>query len=108
MAITNSPMKYSATALPILTASSNVAVTTMYLCNKSPSMLTCNIFLLPSGSTDYANTIVYTNLRIAGGDTYILENERILLNAGDSIQGNVGVDNLTDNLLIATVSFTNI
>jgi hypothetical protein len=80
----------------------------MYLCNKSTSTLTCNIFLVPSGSTDFANTIIYTSLRIAGGDTYILENERILLDTGDSIQGNVGVDNLTDNLLIATVSYTNI
>lgn len=108
MAIINSSMTYSVTAEPILTANSNVAVTTMYLCNKSASMLTCNIFLVPNGVATISETIIYRNLRIAGGDTYILENERILLNTGDSIQGNVGVDNLTDNLLIATVSYTNI
>ena len=108
MAIINSPMKWSTTALPIITANSNIAVTTMYLCNKSVNALSCNIFLVPSGSSDFANSIIYSSLQIAGGDTYVLENERILLDTGDSIQGNVGVSSLTDNLVIATVSYTSI
>lgn len=108
MAIINSPLQYTPTANPIITANSNIAITTMYLCNKSASTLSCNIFILPSGSTDFGNSIVYNNLPIAGGDTYVLETERILLDTGDSIQGNVGVSSATDNLLVATVSYTNI
>lgn len=107
MAITNISLT-SNPAQTMIQASGNIAVTTMYLCNKSPSAITANIFLMSNGATEFGNGVIYSNLVIQGNDTYILEQERLLLNSGDFIAGNVGPSALVDNLLVATLSYTSI
>ena len=107
MAITNTSLT-SNPAQTMLQASGNIAVTTMYLCNKSTVAITANIFLMSNGSTDFGNGVIYSNLVIQGNDTYILEQERLLLNSGDFIAGNVGSSATFDNLLVATLSYTSI
>lgn len=107
MAITNISLT-SNPAQTMIQASGNIAVTTMYLCNKCPDAITANIFLMSNGATDFGNGVIYSNLVIQGNDTYILEQERLLLNSGDFIAGNIGPSALTDNLLVATLSYTSI
>ena len=85
-----------------------MAITTMYLCNKSATTVTANIFLTPSVGNVYGNNMIYSNLAIASNDTYVLEHERLLLSAGDSITANVGPDASINNLLVATISYTSI
>ena len=90
---------------PVLTASQDIAVTTMYLCNRSGSTVTANVYLVANGVSNYDN-IIYAQLQIAGFDTYVMETERLLLGTGDSIRANV--DALSANVLCATVTYTSI
>jgi hypothetical protein len=94
--------------LPIITATGNIAVTTVYLCNKSSVAVTANIFLVPAAGSVFGENIIYSNLTIAPNDTYIMEQERLLLGTGDSLSGNVGPDAGASNLIVATASFTSI
>ena len=107
MAIINATIRNGSTPPAIFTATSNVAVTTMYLCNKSTDAVTCNIFVVPYGSVDYGNAVIYSQLTVQSNDTYVLENERLLMETGDSLRGNV--ESSSDaSKIVATVSYTQI
>jgi len=90
----------------IITANADIAVTTLYLCNRSANTVITSVFLVSNGSVDPYNNIVYNEVQIAGKDTLVIDNERLLLGSGDSIQANV--DALSDNRIVATLSWTNI
>lgn len=90
----------------IITANADIAVTTLYLCNRSSSTVTTSVFLVNNGSTDPYDNMIYNEVEIAGKDTLVIDNERLLLGTGDSIQANVDV--LSDNRIVASVSWTNI
>jgi hypothetical protein len=92
----------------VLTSVGNTAITTMYLCNKSPNTITANIFLVPATNGKFGGNIIYSNLSIAGNDTYVLEHERLLLGNGDSVSANIGADVAFNSLVVATVSYTSI
>jgi hypothetical protein len=89
----------------IITANADIAVTTLYLCNRSANTVVTSVFLVSNGDTTWDN-IVYNEVQIAGKDTLVIDNERLLLGSGDSIQANV--DALSDNRIVASVSWTNI
>ncbi len=89
----------------MITAAGNIAVTTVYLCNRSPVTLTTNVFIVANGVSNFDN-LIYSNLSIAGNDTYIMEQERLILGVGDSIRANT--DSVSFDSLVATVSFTSI
>lgn len=88
----------------IITANSDIAVTTVYLCNRSNTTVTTSVFLVSNGSADPYNNMIYNEVELAGKDTLIIDTERFLLGSGDSIRANV--DALSDNKVVATVSFT--
>lgn len=89
----------------MITAAGNIAVTTVYLCNRSPVTVTTNVFIVANGVSNFDN-LIYSNLSIAGNDTYIMEQERLILSTGDSIRANT--DSISFDSLVATVSFTSI
>lgn len=95
----------SGTPQSMVTAAGNIAVTTVYLCNRSPVTVTTNVYIVGNAVSNFDN-IIYSNLSIAGYDTYIMEQERLILGLGDSIQANT--DSVSFNSLVATVSFTSI
>lgn len=95
----------SGTPQSMVTAAGNIAVTTVYLCNRSPVTVTTNVYIVGNAVSNFDN-IIYSNLSIAGYDTYIMEQERLILGFGDSIQANT--DSVSFNSLVATVSFTSI
>lgn len=108
MALAHAPIVHG-TPSALITASGNIAVTTMYLCNKSAEAISVNIFLTPNGGDDYGNNIIYSNLTIQAQDTYVLENERLLLSNGDSVRGNVYPDSSAYGLkVVASLSYTSI
>ncbi len=107
MALSNTELQ-SGLPQTLVTAIGNIAVTTVYLCNKSTVQVTANIFLVPNNSTTYGQNIIYSNLTIAPNDTYIMEQERLLLGNGDTLAGNIGPDSSFSNLVVATVSYTSI
>jgi hypothetical protein len=106
MPVQNQVITGTTTPSSIITAAGNIAVTTMYLCNRGATTVTANVFLVASGTTAIGDTMIYSNLAIAGNDTYILEQERLLLSNGDSIRANV--DTLSSGIIVASVSFTSI
>lgn len=89
----------------IITANVDIAVTTLYLCNTTSDTVTASVFLVSNGDSSWDN-MIYNEVQIAGKDTLVIDNERLLLGAGDSIRANVDV--LSDNRIVATVSWTNI
>lgn len=101
MAITNKVLT-TGTAANVLysTSTSSKAVTAIYLCNKNGGTITANVFVVPAGSADIGNCIIYSNVSIAGSDSLIADNERLILEAGDAIHANCS----TANGLVMTIS----
>lgn len=89
----------------LITAAGNIAVTTVYLCNRTPNTVTTNVYAVANGVSNFDN-LIYSNLAIAGFDTYIMEQERLILGTGDSLRANT--DSVAFQALVATVSFTSI
>lgn len=84
MALSQSTLTASASA--VYTSSGSSAVTTMYLCNFSGSDRTVTIYLVPSAGSASNSNIIYKEVSIAAGDTYIIDTERLVLANGDSVQ----------------------
>jgi hypothetical protein len=81
-----SQLTLTGSATSVFTSSGNNAVTTIYLCNFSASDRTVSIYLVPNTGTAGTGNIIYQNVTIAAGDTYIIDTERLVLANGDSIQ----------------------
>lgn len=84
MALSQSTLTTSASA--VYTSAGNTAISTMYLCNYSASDRTVTIYLVQSGSFATNVNIIYKDVPIAAGDTYIIDTERLILGNGDSVQ----------------------
>lgn len=84
MALSRSTLTASASA--VYTSSGNNAVTTMYLCNYSVTDRTVSIYLVPSAGSAGDSNIIYKDVSIAAGDTYIIDTERLVLANGDMVQ----------------------
>lgn len=80
------------------------AVTTIYFCNNDTSALSLSVYVVPMGQTVSPNHIIYNTLQIASLDTYVLDTERLMFDAGDQIFATASVA----GLIIATVSFIGI
>ena len=85
------------------TTSQNKAITCIYFCNTTASTVNVNLFAVPSGGT-IDNCVIYNNLAIAAADTAIIDMEKIILDAGDSVQANCSVN----NAIAMTVSYVGI
>ena len=103
MSIINSAITDS-TASGIYTSAGNTAITTVYLCNNSTSAVAVNVFVVANTFVANGINIIYSNLNIAGNDTFIMEAERLLFNNGDFLAANAGVA----GSVAATVSYTSI
>jgi hypothetical protein len=91
----------NASATTILTATENIATTTMIFCNVTASPATLTVYLLPDGNTvDDGNTIIKT-LTIIAYDTYVFDTSKLLLGLGDSIRA---ISN-TNNAITATITY---
>lgn len=103
MAIINSLLT-NAEAASVFTSAGNTAITTVYLCNNSTSAVAVNVFVVANTFAANTTNIIYSNLSIAGNDTFIMETERLLFTNGDFLAANAGVD----GSVAATVSYTSI
>lgn len=82
----------------------NVAVTTVYFCNKSPTACTINVYAVDAESLAGPTNVIYNSLAIAGNDTYVMEAEKLILSNGDLIAANVSAN----SSVVATVSYVGI
>jgi hypothetical protein len=84
MAITNFQVG-TTTATPAYTAAADVAVTVMYITNKSNTDGNVNVYVVPSAGSVSENYKIYNNLIIRAQDTYIIDSEKLILASGDKI-----------------------
>ena len=102
MAITNSSVT-NGSAANIYASTGETTVVTMYLANYTGSSVTANVYLVPAAGTAGTSNQIISSLVIAGNDTYIMNNERVVLANGDMLQANANASGLT-----ATVSYTGV
>jgi hypothetical protein len=85
MALTNTTLTTSPAAL--FTSTGTNAVIVMYLCNIGATPAQFSLYAVPHGGTANSSTVIYSEVSLTGGDTYVLDTERLLLDNGDSIWG---------------------
>jgi hypothetical protein len=84
MAITNFQVG-ATTGTEAYAAAADVAVTAMYITNKSSSDGNVDVYVVPSGETVGENFKIYNNLLIPAQDTYVIDSEKLILENGDKI-----------------------
>lgn len=82
--ITNFPVGTSTTTAAF-TATGDVAVTVIYICNTSATDGDVDVYLVPNGATVGSQHLIYKNLIIRSNDTYIIDSEKLILGNGDRI-----------------------
>jgi hypothetical protein len=102
MAIQNTLLA-NTTPTSIFTASNQQALTVIYLCNTSTAPVTINVYLSPDSNVSVSNTI-YSSLELTANDTYIISQEKLILDTGNQVLVEANVA----NAVTATVSFITI
>ncbi len=70
----------------VYTSAGNSVVTTMYFCNTSnTSTINFTLYAVPSGSVASLTNMIYNSVLITATDTYVIDTEKLLLSAGDSL-----------------------
>jgi uncharacterized Zn finger protein len=72
------------------TPTEGVALTCIQACNNTniagtPQTLTLSVYAVPAGRSADATTLIYSEIEITAGDSYIVDQERMVLGNGDSI-----------------------
>jgi hypothetical protein len=80
----------NSTPAAIYTSSGNNVISTVHICNNTANTVYANVYMVPSGFTANALTIVYGNLSISAYNTYITQ-EKFALGNGDAVYANVNV-----------------
>lgn len=84
MAITNFQVG-TGTGTAAFTAAADVAVTVIYITNKSNEDGNVDVYVVPSAGSVGENFKIYNNLTIRARDTYIIDSEKLILATGDKI-----------------------
>lgn len=104
MAIDNAQLSFAGPIEFTVTAGQSWAFTTIMVCNKGVAAATFSLYAVLDGEAvdDDKNKIVNI-ANIDAGDTFIMDSEKLILEAGDklSFQQNGG----TDGDLLVTVSY---
>jgi|SRR5210317_1496067 hypothetical protein len=103
MSLTSTPLTTS--VANVYVASENSVVTVIYVANYSTDTnATFSMHLVASGESESSNNIVYSNLVVNAGDTYIISTEKLVIDTNEAIKAKAN----SDNVLSTTVSYTNI
>jgi hypothetical protein len=63
------------------------AITAIMICNTTGSSANLTLYAVPSGSSAVAGTMIVNALPVPGGETVSLDQEKLVLGSGDTIQG---------------------
>lgn len=69
----------------VYTSDGTNAVVVAYFCNISANPVKFNLHAVPNGDTASGNNIIYSNVNITSEDTYVIENEKLILDDGDAL-----------------------
>lgn len=101
MAILNT--RVTSTALTrVFQSTGQTAITVMYFCNHSSTPVTVNVYAVNSdgSSAGSLDNVIFYQLEIEAGDTYVVSTEKLILDDGDEIE----VEADTAGALTVTVS----
>ena len=86
MAIVNAQLKDTDLTVLTVPAGKSYAITNILVCNNGSSDATFDMHLVPSGSPiNIFITRVINNLPLPAGETFTFDNEKIVLDEGDSV-----------------------
>ena len=102
MAIGQGQVGTSSTTL--YTSTNNTAITVIFFCNTTGSDATLSVNVVQSGGSAGATNQIIKDLTIPGGDTYIMNAEKMVLGNADTIQAISG----TSNAITASISYVSI
>jgi uncharacterized Zn finger protein len=75
----------------------SVGLTCMQACNTTdtttPQTVTVSFYAVPQGRSPDNTTLIYSNVSITAGDTFIVDQERLVLGDGDAIWATASVAN---------------
>jgi hypothetical protein len=93
-------------ASPIFTSiGTSSAVTVIYICNAGPNTVLFNLYAVSFGNVASYNNVIYHSVPLTSNDTYVLDTEKLIVDAGDSIWANLTVPLMSSNIrVISTVS----
>lgn len=92
------------TASNVYVSTGNTVVPLSYFCNYTSSPVVINVWAIPADGTLSNLNMIYGNVTIAARDTLIIETEKFVLAANDSIRANAS----SNNAIGFTVSYTSI
>ena len=69
------------------------AVTTIYLCNTSGNTVIVDLHACKSNVAADSSNLIYYQLAIAAGDTYVIDTEKIILETDDTLQATADTGN---------------
>lgn len=85
----------------VFSATAQTAITTAIFCNvNTVTDVTINVFAVPSGGAALPQTQIMKEVPLTGGDTFVLDTERLVLEQNDSIWAQAS----TSNCVTVTVS----
>jgi hypothetical protein len=86
MAITNTRL-ITTDPTTVFEAVGQQAITTIYVCNTTGSPVSFNLFVINSEDSVGAgyDNMAYSSLELTANDTYVISNERLVLDNGDLV-----------------------
>ena len=94
MAITSTLVE-SATTTQIFLAGQDTAITTIMFCNTDDNTeAALDVYVVGSGDVVGASTQVINNLSLPGGETFVMDAEKLILGPGDAIYAQASVDTI--------------
>lgn len=103
MAIQNANL--TTTTSNIYVSSGSTAAMTFYFSNYSTSAnATFSLWAVPSGDTAGNLNVLYSNVVVVAGDTYVMDTERLFLENGDRLCGYAN----SNNAISCTLTYTTV
>lgn len=100
MAIKNTYLA-STSVTQVFSATNQTAITTAIFCNVTTNTdVTVDVFAVPFGSAALPQTQIMKAVPLTGGDTFVLDTERLILEQNDTIWAQAS----TSNCVTVTIS----
>jgi hypothetical protein len=95
----------STTTSATYTSSGNTAVITFYISNyNTTANATFSVWAVRNGQNPSNINVLYSNVTVQKGDTYVADTERLMLDSGDALYAYAS----QANVMSMTVTYTNI
>jgi hypothetical protein len=102
MAITSTQLTTTSSA-NVFTAVGQQAITVMYLCNTTANATLVNMYVTSAVANAAANNQIYSALEITANDTYVISNEKLILDTGYLIRA---IANVANNITVTVSSIS--